>query len=505
MAYNGIAEDYLKPKYGEAYKYINEGNVGYYRDVFAKRDLSDPIYVYNELFSDYYKDIISFTSRNDDNHNAFIKYELPLTKYSNAEVSSGVFYSDKNLNDNIKKYSNFNSKIEYDESIEDSKLSELAKNYFSEVKTFADTYYKFRQAYIYAYVNDKIGNDNKSMLNTWKPMLDKMETNLKISFDECIKLSTLLYNRETVVDEIANNPVQDLFGGQNLVTLIKHYSSRTENIDFFENPKNFETEGATLISDNVYRNLEERNNKNAIDMENSLDNLKSKIVNQESYVENTNYKLEVNRYLCELAKTRKDNKEQISTLEVESVSKPKNTNKVKMGIKGKIGLIILGVTALGAGVFGAKNYAENKAIEKHNQEMIEAQVQIYEAQQQQNQEQNCAVKTIYDENTFTMGFNVSENARMFTDGRLQTGGSYIWQSPMNISLVQYPRTIGVARFDNYGNMLDWQAVSDYSTLIQKYNEGYNLYSVLDTNGIAWWNVNDTSLAELNVRTQSYTR
>ena len=503
MAYNGVAEDYLNKEYGEAYNYVNKSNVGYYSDMFAKRDLSDPIYVYNELFSDYYKDIISFSDKTDENKNIFVNYKLPLTKYSNSSVSSGVFYSDKNLNANLMKYLNFDGKVNYDSSIDDAKLSEISNKYFNEVRTFVDIYYKFRQAYIYTYVNDKIGNDNKKLLDIYKPRLDKMEANLKRCLDECIKLSVELNKRENLDFDVTNNPVSELIGGPQMITLLKHYSSKTsEEIDYFENLKNFETKGATLINDSVYKNVKERNNEKSKVIESQLVNTNGKVVDQNLYQEDLNYKKLVNEELTERA-TQKNNKSQTDTMEVKSVTKPKNPNKVKMGIKKKVGIIILGVAALGGLAYGVNNYQ----VARTNEARIEQYIQDHTPQNEISQEQieqNVNV-SIYDQNVFINQFNVNDNARLYTDGRLQTGGSYMFQSPANISKTQYPRTIGVAKYDNLGNILDIQFVSDYDSLKQKYSEGYDLYSVLDANGIAWWNVNDTNLSQFNERTQSYTR
>ena len=503
MAYNGVAEDYLNKEYGEACNYINKSNVGYYSDMFAKRDLSDPIYVYNELFSDYYKDIISFSDKIDENNNVYVNYKLPLTKYSNSKVSSGVFYGDKNLNANLMKYVNFDGRINYDSSVDDAKLIEISDKYFNEVRGFIDTYYKFRQAYIYAYVNNKIGNDNNKLLDSYKPKLDKMEGNLKRCLDECIRLAVELNKREDLDVDITKNPVCELVGGPQMITLLKHYSSKLpEEINYFETAKNFETKGATLINDSVYKNVKERDNEKSKIIESQLEKAKGKVVDQKLYQEDFNYKKEVNEELTERA-TLKNNKSGTQTMEVKSVTKPKNPDKVKTSVKKKVGMIILGVAALGGLAYGVNSYQTARI----NEARIEQYIQDYTPQNEISQEEieeNVNV-SIYDQNVFINQFYVNDNARLYTDGRLQTGGSYMFQSPANISKTQYPRTIGVVKHDNLGNILDIQFVSDYDSLKQKYSEGYDLYSVLDANGIAWWNVNDTNLSQFNQRTQSYTR
>lgn len=478
MAYNGTVEDYIKEEYKEGYKYLNPGNISNLKSLFKRRDSLDPEYVYNELFLNYSKDAISYNNVKDEYGNITVMYNLPLNKYSNSKVFSRIDGDTNTANANIIKYRDFNPNVNFDNNITNEELVSLSNGYFNNVNKFIETYYDFKQRYMLMYSNNKV-NERNDKIDNWTICLDDLQKKLKQSLNECIKLSIEL-NKRSLFNEIKNNPIINYFGNENLSTIMRYYSNKNEKIEYFSNEKNFNRGAEYLISNDIFNKTVGNNNDVKL-QQTALLKSKATLINKDSYEEDLKYKKDVNKIICEkLNSTKKKD----SNPEVVNVKKPKDVDKMKGKIIRKVGTIILGAAALAGLASAVVNNVNNTRIEKSNSERVEEAVQTIRTEE--------AEKEQIKEKIFSSEFEIKESAKMYQSGDLHNPVSSTSQPSKQVAAA-----IGLVKLDDAGNIIDLQFARDYNSFNQKMFEGYKLYSVLDSNGIAWWDVNDTTLAVLN--------
>ncbi len=100
--------------------------------------------------------------------------------------------------------------------------------------------------------------------------------------------------------------------------------------------------------------------------------------------------------------------------------------------------------------------------------------------------------------------NIYDNA-FFLEGYSKGYNDATLSNQISVSNIEdsiLPRIVKIAyvvKYDTLGNIIDAKYVSDKITLNELENQGFELYSILDSVQYTWWNVNDTSLTNTHTR------